>query len=64
MTRKEVREVRLAYGTPPTDEKTMETASEILDILTLSGLSYQQAEGALSAAQTMLGEKTRPVIIT
>lgn len=56
--------MRLAYGTPPTDEKTMETASEILDILTCSGLSYQQAEGALAAAQTMLGEKTRPVIIT
>lgn len=55
--------MKLSYGDPPQDEKTLEIASQILDILTRSGLSYQQADGALTAAQTMLGEKTRPVIM-
>ena len=55
--------MRLSYMVPSKDGEVLKTAEEILDVLARSGLSYQQAEDALTNAQDMLGKRTRPEII-
>ena len=55
--------MKLSYMLPSKDEEVLKTAEQILDVLTRSGLSYQQAEDALTNAQEMLGRKTRPEVI-
>jgi hypothetical protein len=54
--------MRLSYDLTEPDAATIELAEKILQLLISSGLTYQQADNALTEAQKMLIVKTKPVI--
>ncbi len=53
--------MRLPYGMPTPDEATKEIASEIVQLLVDSGLTYKKASETLATAQTLLDETTPTV---
>lgn len=54
--------MKLPYRIPETDADTLALAAKIVDVLVVSGVTFQKADDALSAAQEMLLTKARPVI--
>ena len=54
--------MRQSYRVPETDEKILALAVNLVTVIVDSGVTFQQASDALTAAQDMLFTKYRPVI--
>ena len=55
--------MKLAYRLPEADQKVKELAGELVKVILGSEVTYQKADDALTEAQRMLLEQTRPVTI-
>jgi len=55
--------MKLSYAAPTTDDETLDLAGKIVRILVDSGVTYQKANDALTTAQEMVMQCTRPVIV-
>jgi|GEM_PF-2063518 len=55
--------MKLSYAAPKTDDETLDLAGKIVRILVDSGVTYQKANDALTTAQEMLMQITRPTIV-
>jgi hypothetical protein len=55
--------MKLLYEKPIRDDETLDLAGKIVRILVDSGVPYQKANDALSNAQEMLMQCTKPTIV-
>ena len=53
--------MREAYRLEPYSALAMDLAGKILDVLVSAGVTYREADDALSCAQKLLAERTMPV---
>lgn len=53
--------MRQSYRTPETDDEILRVAEKIVGVILESGVTFQKADDALSAAQEMLVRQCRPV---
>lgn len=53
--------MRQSYRTSETDDEILSVAEEIVEVILESGVTFQKADDALSAAQEMLLRECRPV---
>lgn len=54
--------MKASYRPPEHNEEVNALAEKVLGLLVTSGVTYQQADDALTVAQEMLATKTTPVI--
>ena len=54
--------MRLSYQTEPPNEKAIQLAKQIVEMIVASGITYRQADAALTTAQEKLMSNTCPVI--